>query len=125
MTVTKVENFIKENFTPKQILHAYEVRENALRLTEGIETDKEIIEISALMHESGATQTESSMKALVLLSELEYDEHKKHKVAKLIHNHPFDSFILEQRVLFEADKITEETAKEKGLLNKIKSFFKK
>ncbi len=124
MIISKVEQHIKVNFNPKQILHAYEVRENALRLTEGIETDKEVIEISALLHESGATQTESSLKALVLLSELDYDEHKKHKVAKLIHNHPFDSFILEQRVLFEADKLAEDT-KEKGLIKKIKSFFRK
>ncbi|MFH1664244.1 MAG: HD domain-containing protein [archaeon] len=120
--VTKVEQHIKENFEPKKILHAYTVRENALRLSTGMQTDTEVIEISALLHETGTTPMQSSMKALALLSEIEYDEHKKHQIAKLIHNHPFDSFILEQRILFEADK---NEHKEKTLLEKIKSFFSK
>ncbi|MBU2100499.1 HD domain-containing protein [Candidatus Micrarchaeota archaeon] len=117
--VSKVEEHVRTNFEPKKLQHAYAVRENALRLTEGMETDKEIIEISALLHEAGTTKMESSMKALSILSELEYNEDKKHQIAKLINNHPFDSFILEQRILFEADKFEH---KEKSFSDKIKSF---
>jgi len=52
---------------------------------------------------------------------LDYDEHKKHKVAKLINNHPFDSFILEQSVLFRADNF--EHKEKKSFTEQIKSFF--
>ena len=117
--VSRIEEHARTNFLPEKLQHAYRVRENALRISEEMETDKEIIEIAALLHESGSTPMESSMKALALLSEIEYNEHKKHKVAKLIHNHPFDSFILEQRILFEADKFEH---KEKSLTEKIRSF---
>ncbi len=117
--VSKVEERIKTEFEPKKIQHAYRVRENALRLTEGINADTEIIEVSALLHEAGENSFESSIKALALLSELNYHEHKKHKIAKLIHNHPFDSFILEQNTLFKADK---HEYKEKNLIKKLKSF---
>ncbi len=120
--VTRVEEHVRTNFEPKKLLHAYKVRENVLRIKEGMNLDEEVTEISALMHEAGTTPMESSLKALALLSELEYDEHKKHKVAKLINNHPFDSVLVEQRILFEADKFEH---KEKNLMQKIKSFFRK
>lgn len=119
--VSKVEQHIKTEFEPMKLQHAYKVRENVLRLMEKIDANEEVVEISALMHEAGTTPMESSLKALALLSELDYDEHKKHKVAKLIHNHPFDSFILEQSVLFRADRF--EHPEEKSISEKIKSFF--
>ncbi len=117
--VGKIEQHLKENFETEKLHHAYRVRENALRLSQGMETDEEIIEIAALLHESGTTSMESSLQALALLSEIDYNEHKKHRVTKLIHNHPFDSVLTEQRILFEADKPEH---KEKNMLEKIKSF---
>ena len=117
--VSKVEQHIKTEFEPAKLQHAYAVRMNALQLMEKIDADQEVVEISALMHEAGTTPMQSSLKALALLSEIDYDEHKKHKVAKLINNHPFDSFILEQSVLFRADRF--EHKEEKGFLDKVKS----
>jgi hypothetical protein len=115
--VAKVEERIRNELEPKKLQEAYTLRENVLRLSKEMEIDRETIEISALLLKTGKTQMESSMKALALLSELQYNEEKKHKIAKLIHNHPFDSFILEQRILFEADK-----KEEKSLIERIKSF---
>ncbi len=118
--VSKVEEKIRNEFAAGKLQHAYTVRENALRIAGEMKVDLEAIEIAALMHDSGTTSMQSSLKAIKLLSEIEYNEEKKHKIAKLIHNHPFDSFLTEQRILFEADK----NQHKKTFFDKIKSFFR-
>jgi putative nucleotidyltransferase with HDIG domain len=110
----EIEDYVKSlKWTPKDYYwcHSFQVRELALLIQKRVGGDKEVIEVSALLHDIGKAdllapghEKISAQKAEELLIKMEMDKLKIKRICKCIQYE--DSGEIETRILRSADSIS-------------------